>query len=206
MRRVLLAAAAISILGGGAAHAATVMDPTGDFLSSFTGSPDADLDVTSFGVTYDAVASAFTLTATLAGAIDPSKPGFYVIGVNTGTGPMHPFGPLGQPNVRFNQVIVFQKTGVGVVSGNAVAGTITGDSFSLVAPLGFLPSTGFAPERYGFNVWPRGAGGAQIIADFAPENSTLSVIPEPATWAMMVSGFALVGGAIRRRRRVALAA
>jgi hypothetical protein len=26
------------------------------------------------------------------------------------------------------------------------------------------------------------------------------VIPEPATWAMMIAGFGLVGGVMRRRR------
>jgi hypothetical protein len=32
------------------------------------------------------------------------------------------------------------------------------------------------------------------------------VIPEPATWAMMIAGFGLVGGALRRRRPVAATA
>jgi hypothetical protein len=27
------------------------------------------------------------------------------------------------------------------------------------------------------------------------------VVPEPATWTMMIAGFGLVGGMIRRRRR-----
>ncbi|WP_243453830.1 PEPxxWA-CTERM sorting domain-containing protein [Sandaracinobacteroides saxicola] len=30
-----------------------------------------------------------------------------------------------------------------------------------------------------------------------------AVVPEPATWAMLISGFGLVGGALRRRRSVA---
>ncbi len=33
-----------------------------------------------------------------------------------------------------------------------------------------------------------------------------SVVPEPATWAMMIIGFGLIGSTIRRRNRVALAA
>ena len=33
-----------------------------------------------------------------------------------------------------------------------------------------------------------------------------SAVPEPATWAMMITGFGLAGGAIRSRRRVALVA
>ncbi len=38
-------------------------------------------------------------------------------------------------------------------------------------------------------------------------NSTLSsAVPEPATWAMMITGFGLAGTAIRRRRAIAFAA
>jgi hypothetical protein len=32
-------------------------------------------------------------------------------------------------------------------------------------------------------------------------NYTVSPVPEPATWAMMIGGFGLVGGAMRRRTR-----
>jgi len=30
-------------------------------------------------------------------------------------------------------------------------------------------------------------------------------VPEPATWAMMVGGFGMIGGALRRRVRIAFA-
>lgn len=36
-------------------------------------------------------------------------------------------------------------------------------------------------------------------AAFALDNLTLSAVPEPASWAFMLAGFALVGGALRRR-------
>ena len=35
----------------------------------------------------------------------------------------------------------------------------------------------------------------------ALDNVLLSAVPEPAAWAMMIGGFAIVGGTVRRRRR-----
>ncbi|QDZ08976.1 PEP-CTERM sorting domain-containing protein [Sphingomonas panacisoli] len=68
-----------------------------------------------------------------------------------------------------------------------------------------MPSTGYAPENYGFNLWPRiGTGNNNQITDFSPENATLAVItpvPEPATWSLMILGFGAVGGVMRHRRR-----
>ena len=201
MRRRLLAAGAVLTLIAGAAHAASVVDPVGDFLPTFVGNHDADLDVTSFGVSYDAGAQTFLLTATFAGDIDPGKAGFYVIGVNTGTGTIKPFASLGEPNVIFNQAMVIQKSGAGAVSGHNFTATISGDSLSALVPLSFLPSTGFAPGQYGFNLWPRNTGpGLGSISDFAPQNATLSAVPEPATWALAIAGFALTGLTLRRRR------
>ncbi|UAK26659.1 PEPxxWA-CTERM sorting domain-containing protein [Sphingomonas nostoxanthinifaciens] len=140
----------------------------------------------------------------MAGPIDPSLPGFYAIGVNTGTGPAS-FASIGLPGVRFNQVIAVQKAGTAVVSGSSLpAGSVTivGDLLSVVVPLSLLPSTGFAPEAYGFNIWPRsGAGGTEVISDFAPDNATVAAaVPEPAGWMMMILGFGVLG--IRMRSRL----
>jgi hypothetical protein len=212
MRKILLAAGAVLALVAGPAMASTtVADAKGDFLSGDTGPKTDDLDVLSFFVGYDPGTQMFDLRATMAGDIDPANgPGFYVIGVNTGTGVNHPFGPVGQPNVLFNQAMVIQKTGAGtitvpVLGAKTFTATITGDTFEAFIPLSFLPSTGFAPRNYGFNLWPRQAtGGLLALADFAPENSTIAPIPEPAAWALMIAGFGFAGGALRRRRVVAV--
>lgn len=39
----------------------------------------------------------------------------------------------------------------------------------------------------------------QDIAQFALDGSSFDPVPEPATWGMMIAGFALVGGAMRRQ-------
>jgi hypothetical protein len=201
-RRLLVAGAIITLAGAGAAHATTVGDPTGDFLASFVGSQDPDLDVTSFGVSYNAATTTFTLNASLAGTINPALQGLYVIGVNTGTGVIAPFGGIGEPNVVFNQAVIVQKTGAAALGANSLTATIAGDSFSVLVPLGLLPSTGFTPENYGWNLWPRiDLSNNSVIADFAPQNALLTAgVPEPSTWALMFIGFGALGAFLRRRR------
>lgn len=184
-------------------HAATVADATNDFLAGFIGPNLADLDVTSFSVVYDSAASKFRLSATLAGAIDPSKVGIYVIGANTGTGTIAPFAGLGQGNVKFNQAITVRKNGTGAIGATVLDPStisISGNAFSVVVPLSLLPSTGFTAINYGFNLWPRVAtGNNNQISDFSPENATLSAVPEAGTWAMLLFGFGAMGLALRRR-------
>ncbi|WP_436805972.1 PEPxxWA-CTERM sorting domain-containing protein [Sphingomonas sp. DT-51] len=189
------------------------MDATGDFLPSYTaGPPLADLDVTSFSVNYDAAGKFFTLGATFAGAIDAMTAGLYVIGVNTGTGTIRPFAPIGQENVIFNQAIVLRKDGTGSVGATALdpgAISIAGNIITARVGEALLPSTGFTAANYGFNLWPRiGLGNNAQITDFAPNNANLSTnglqgaVPEPATWALMILGFGVVGAALRRRRMI----
>ena len=48
-------------------------------------------------------------------------------------------------------------------------------------------------------------GSASVKAKFTLE-SLPSAVPEPATWAMMITGFGMAGTAIRRRRSIAFAA
>lgn len=206
MRAFLLAAVAACALGAGAAQAAVAVDAKGDFLSGYSGPKTDDLDVLTFAVTYDPGAQLFNINATFAGDISPANgPGFYVVGVNTGTGTLAPFGGVGQGNVKFNQAFAIQKTGAITLGGvaKAYSATITGNSFNFFAPLADLPATipGFDPLNYGFNLWPRQAtGGLLALADFSPENSLITAAPEPQSWALMIAGFGFAGGLLRRRR------
>ena len=48
-----------------------------------------------------------------------------------------------------------------------------------------------------------GGGGGGITTLVTPPPSAVPGVPEPATWAMMIIGFGLLGGLLRRRRRTA---
>jgi hypothetical protein len=198
-------ALALLCLASSPASAVTIADPVGDWVPSYDGPKNADLDVTSFSVNYDTALSRFLLSAVFAGTINPADPGFYIIGVNTGTGPNNfAAPPINLPGITFNTVIRINKDGTSTVSG--VTTTVSGDHFDSIVPLSSLPaSTGRAPVDYGFNLWPRGGNPSptltQPIADFAPNNGLLAAsVPEASTWGMMVLGVGAIAAFMRRRR------
>lgn len=203
-------ALALLCLAGTPVHAATIADPVGDWMANYDGPQLADLDVVSLSVNFDSAANNFLLSATMAGPIIAGTPGFYVIGVNTGTGTPG-FAGLGLNNVLFNTVFLIQKDGSMTAGGQPIEGastTINGATFNTIMPLARLPSmVGWTPDQYGFNLWPRGSvpGGPalkQAISDFAPDNAMLRTVgvPEPATWGLMLLGVGAIGAVIRRRR------
>lgn len=71
---------------------------------------------------------------------------------------------------------------------------------------GFFASAPFVPDQEPFNE-PQGGGeddpGPGPLGAESPEPN--AAIPEPATWALMISGFGLAGAALRRRRAIAVA-
>jgi hypothetical protein len=194
------------IVSSPALATATVSDPVGDFLPSFVGTASPDLDVTSFSVSLNPSATTFSLGAVLAGDIDPTLAGFYVIGVNTGHGAIAPFGGIGEPNVTFDQVIVVQKNGTATLGPNSLTVLLSGNEFIVSVPVSLLPSTGATPANYGFSIWPRVGStvtGNSQISDFAPNNALLTehgLLPEPGTWLMMLVGFGLIGTVLRSAR------
>jgi hypothetical protein len=211
--RSALAAAALAMSAFAAtAYAATETDPVGDFLATYSGPHNGDLDATSVGALDDG--TNVTLTATFNGTIGATPGAAYVLGVDRGAGlPLFTFQtPSVGAGVIFDAVAVLLPGGGSFVAGLlptmtapiALSNvTFSGSTLSAVIPLADLPSTGFAPAQYLYNLWPRdGLNSADNtqISDFAPDSSSFTAsVPEPAAWALMVAGFGLVGGLLRRR-------
>jgi hypothetical protein len=217
MRRFLIAAAVMAGLSAGTAHAATVVhdrshDIIPNYLDHHPGTPDPSLDITSFSV--DLINGTFLLDAIFDGSIvDGPAAGDWVLGVDVGPGAIHPFGPIGAGNVTFDTAIVIGKTFQTMFNGHPLTAAIVKNNgvfneFKLSFDSSFFPPGATVdPSHFGFNLWSRdGTGGINSIADFAPNNSTISAAPEPLSWALMIFGFGMSGACLRGRRKAAAAA
>jgi hypothetical protein len=218
-RRALLAAAA-AVASPHSATATVISDAAGDFLGSYTGPQNGDLDILSAGATFDG--ANFRLGATVNGAIGTTANTLHVFGINRGTGTARfdtGADPVGA-NILFDAVVVlfpdqalrivnFQPAGPPIITQLGSGVTVSGNSLELVAPLSLLPSFGLAPQDYGFSMWTRRRinpavdSGNFEIGDFAPNAATFkaSVVPEPSAWGLMIVGFGLLGWTLRRQER-----
>ena len=165
-----------------AAHAQMVNDPVGDFLPSFTGPRNADLDVVTTQVVYDGVS--FRLDATNNGPVGTTAGGVYVLGFDRGAGTAGLANVAS--NVLFDSVVLVNADGTGVVVDTLRGGAtplpagsirISGNQIVAEIPVSLLPSEGLKPGQYTVNLWPRSElGGDETISDFAPDNSNPRVV------------------------------
>lgn len=196
--------------------ATTIVDPSGDILSTYVGQVGPDLDILQFTVTADA--TNFYVQVLLNGAPGTTTLARYNLGIDRGAG-TNTF-PAGFrtgasqdavlnfiPSPLSAEVRLFDSNGVVVSVTPLPAGdfTFSGNTMSLVLPISMVPSTGFATQDYTFLLWSRtqipGVPNQLGVADFAPDQGLLSLVPEPATWAMMLLGFGGIGFCVRRKRK-----
>ena len=200
----LLVAAGLSAAAGASF---AVNDPIGDFLPSYTGAKNGDLDVVSSFVTYNAGSDTFFFSGTMNDAIGTTSTAFYVWGLDRGTGTAR-FGALAD-HVLFDSVVILRLDGsatVNLLPGATVlagAATFAGNTISASISGALLPGAGFAKSAYTWNLWPRDSvpvGNAQI-SDFAPDNSNVAVaaVPEPSTLALLALGLGALGWRAKRR-------
>lgn len=210
-----LCAAAAAALLCAPRPAAAFNDPAGDFLATYAGPKNGDLDVLRANVFFDG--TDFLFTSTQGGVVGSTAGAFYVWGIDRGAGTAR-FGALA-PGVLFDSVVVIRPGGVSNVNTLTPSVTslvlpdtnitISGNDLSARVPAALLPTQGFAPGQYTVNLWPRFGsatvtGNAQI-SDFAPNNSNapVTVVPEPGSLAFLAGPalLCLLGGVRRRHSR-----
>ena len=130
MRSIKFALAVVAGYSSAPAFAAKVSDPTDDFIPSFVGTAKSRPRRDQLLVSLDPGATTFTLGAVLAGDINPALAGFYVIGVDAGSGAIRPFGAIGEPNVISIRCSLSQKTGTATLGANPSPSTWSATSSS----------------------------------------------------------------------------
>lgn len=196
--------------------AGTIADAPGDFLPTYSGPQNGDLDILGASVAFDG--TNFLLSSTHAGAIGTSTGSLFVWGIDRGAGfDRLTFGtPSIGAGVPFDAVGVLFPDGLaravtlatmGPPTINPLPGavTVSGNTISGVIPAALFPSAGFSPENYVFTLWSRRRENPMMdgtnaeVADFGP-SLTATAVPEPEGWAMMILGFGAIGGILRWRR------
>ena len=158
-----------------------VSDAVNDFIPSFDGPHNPDLDARTMEVSFDG--TTFDFAATVAGNVGITTGGVYVWGVNRGAGTAR-FGAIAT-GVLFDFVLIVKPGGTSSVRDfitgvatdlPASAVTIAGASIDVRVPASLLPTQGLTPALYTTNFWPRtGLVSNTQIADFAPDNSNAPV-------------------------------
>ncbi|GAC1516511.1 MAG: hypothetical protein NVS1B4_11850 [Gemmatimonadaceae bacterium] len=188
--RVRLATFAVSALvfaacsksTGPASRPSLVIDPVNDFIPTFTGPNNPDLDVRTMEVSYVG-GNTFVFDATLVGNVGLTPGGIYVWGVNRGAGTAR-FGSIAT-GVLFDFVVIVKPGGISSVRDfianvatdlPASAVTVSGATIQVSVPAALMPSQGLAFSAYTTNLWPRtGLVSNSQISDFAPDNSNAPV-------------------------------
>ena len=169
----LLSLALAAGLAASSVFALPVVDAQGDFLPTYTGAKDADLDIRFADVVIDPTAGTITFSGIFAGEIDKTSAKVYVFGIDRGRGSVGRDlvfqGPLGGlPTIgsgvlwdaaavltATGQALFFDALNPGVVAVPGVKVGVAGKQITATLPLSLFPSQGFKLEDYTFNLWPR---------------------------------------------------
>jgi len=208
-----LIGAALVLTSTSLAHAELVTDIANDFLPSYQGPKNGDMDALSSEVTLNTGNNTMTFTATMNGPVGTTAGGAWVWGLDRGKG-AELFLPAFGAGVKFDSVLALSvdptqpSAFIDIVNGGAVsplaAGAVhvNGNTISATVPVSMLPSQGLAPASYTWNFWPESKlGQAPFVSDFAPDarNAALTVVPEPSSAALAFVG--LLAALVMRVRK-----
>ena len=168
-------------------------------LAPFTGMTNGVFP-TPYWLSDDSTSRWITPTANAADSFDPSDDGYYNFGLSFSLTAAEAAGAsfLGRfasdnivDDIRLNGNSLGNGGGFGFWTDFTAnpSSFVTGDNFLLF------------PVR---NFKQNGGNPAGLRVEF--QNSAVGGVPEPATWAMMITGFGLAGVALRRRREASLTA
>lgn len=190
-----LAASLLAIGVATQAQALPFIDASNDFLPTFVGARDADLDVVQADVVIDPEAQTITFSGTVNGNIDRKSQKLYVFGVDRGRGSagrdlVFQGAAGGEPKIGSNvlwdaaavltaggQALFFDALNPGFVPQPNVVVTINGNQIAATYPLALFASQGSRFKEYTYNLWPRAAASLAntVVPDFAPDNGNAPV-------------------------------
>ncbi|PCD02961.1 hypothetical protein COC42_00530 [Sphingomonas spermidinifaciens] len=190
-RHILSCALLIASSTSAPALAQAISDPAGDFIPSFTGPKNGDLDLIRVEATFDG--AKFRLDAATAAPIGTTPTGLYVWGFNRGKGTAG-FAAIGATGVLFDSVVIVNPRAGTVTVRDLISGTgttvpasaikISGNQISAEIPANLLSPQGLEQAKFLVNLWPRSAnGGNETIPDFGPDNANTRLVlafPTPA--------------------------
>ena len=175
-----------------------ITDPAGDFLPSYTGPKNGDLDVVSAQVFFNG--SSFLFTSTEAAPIGTTSGAVYVWGIDRGAGSQG-FPGLA-PGVLFDSIFIINPAGGSTVrdlinnTSTAISNiSFSGSTISGTVPLSALPSLGRAPSQYTVNLWPRFGGVTGNVSGL--RTTSCAVEPEASmlgTWDNQAKKLRRAGG------------
>ena len=227
MKKLLITAAAVVAFGAGSAHAQTVSNPNSgssvgplcgwpyqggacqtvfigeSFAAPATGSlTNLQFTLLSGSTLTSVQAFVFALNGPLATTFVPG-PEIWRSAAVAGTSGLLNFNPTGVQLTAGQNYIAFLGTFYTTGTGQASVSSCNPFSGGACAVSNANPNLGRAivGRALGSNLdelsFAQVVNGSQDLTFSA----TVTAVPEPASWAMMIAGFGLVGGAMRRRTR-----
>jgi hypothetical protein len=162
----------------------------GTFYKDYTGPQRASIDAIGADGSFSTGAQTITVVGKMAGPVLDGNTNYYVWGFDRGGAAAGAAPFPDEPNIKFNAVLLVTANANGTLT--AVVNLLNGappqpavvtlsapDTIQAAFAAAQMPSTGFTPDKYVWNLWPRSAVGGSAtaqIASFIPDNTMASLV------------------------------